>query len=284
MANVYAGVGNPRDFDQVDYGNGQSAKKTADGKWQYDALGRTYDDVLGDNEFQNQLQLKDYRAANPGAKIDQGDAGATAQMNGQAPVSPRDSALQSVSQTYSSAGAGSPSAAAQPTAFTNQLRDILMQQLGQATQPVSPTDPGISQVLAGQRLALQRSAERQQGANAERLAGMGLADSGAAETGRLGIEQQRGEAEAQGVGQVLSGEMNQRRQQVQNLLQLALATGDTESARQLQAALAEMQHSEFGANLNQQNNQFNDQLAFGYTGLNNSNNLATLNAILGLGA
>lgn len=274
---------NLRSRDFVDYGNGVIGKNLGNGRWQYDALGRSFDDLLGDNEVSGQLELKKIRdkAAQMGLKVDAGDAnlsnlytssgssvdGTIAALQ-QQQGSSRDAALQQVSSTYTSAGA--PAAA---SAYTSGLRDILAQQLGQASQPVSANDPGVRDILAGERLASQRSAERQQGANAERLAGMGLADSGAAETGRQGIEQNRGERDVMATGQVLSQELGQRRQQLQNLLQLALMSGDTESARQVQMELAKLQQS-----------QHDDQLAFGYAGLDQQSNLAALNAILGLGA
>ena len=149
------------------------------------------------------------------------------------------------------------------------MRKILMEQLGAAGKAPTVNDPGIAENLAGQRLALQRSAERQRSAGAESLAGGGLGRSGAADTTRLGIEQARGESEAQGVGQVLGAELQQRRQQLQSLLGMALQSGDAESARQIQQALAEMQHS-----------QFLDQMGYQYSALNQQGNLSALMALL----
>jgi hypothetical protein len=51
------------------------------------------------------------------------------------------------------------------------MREILMSQLGQATAPVSESSPGVREVLAGQRLGLQRGAERQRKDVAELRAG-----------------------------------------------------------------------------------------------------------------
>jgi len=153
--------------------------------------------------------------------------------------------------------------------WTQDMRNILREQLGALGKAPTVDDPGIRENLAGRRLALQRSAERQRGSSAEVLASGGLADSGAAETNRLGIEQARGESEAQGVGEVLGAELNQRRQALQSLLGMALASGDAESAREIQRELMAMQDS-----------HFNDSQAFSYSALNQQGNLAALAALL----
>lgn len=150
----------------------------------------------------------------------------------------------------------------QTTAFQDSIRQILMQQLGALGQTPTVDDPGIRENLAGRRLALQRSAERQRSAAAESLAGGGLATSGAAQTARGGIEQQRGEAEAQGVGQVLGAEVNQRRQALMQLLGVAIQSGDAEAARIIQKQMQD------------------DALAYNYTALQQSGNLQALMDIL----
>lgn len=70
-----APAGNPRDQNEVNYGNGVVAKKTANG-WQYDALGRSYADLLGDQEVADQLKLRQMRSAATaaGKPLDAGDA------------------------------------------------------------------------------------------------------------------------------------------------------------------------------------------------------------------
>lgn len=254
-----AAAGNVRDQNEVDYGNGIVGRKGADGKWYY-PWGESYSDVLGDNEVAQQQQLSQFRSQY-GAGSAEDDATAFAQMNGQAAL--KGGGMVGATGGGSGAGPVSP--------FTQSIRDILMQQLGQAGKAPTVDDPGIRELLAGQRLGLQRGAERQRAMAAERLAADGLADSGAAETARSGIEQQRGESEAQFTGQVLGGELNQRRQQLQSLLQMALASGDSESARAIQMQLANMQ-----------NDQFGDSLAFQYANLNQTSNLQALLQILGM--
>jgi len=119
-----------------------------------------------------------------------------------------------------------------------QTRQLLMEQLGAASRPVSATDPGIAPILDAQRLALQRSSERQRSQMAARLANENLLDSGTFDTGMLGIEQARGEAMAGFTGDILNRELNARREQLTQLLAMAVQSGDAESARQIQTQLA----------------------------------------------
>lgn len=136
------------------------------------------------------------------------------------------------------------------TAAANQtsMRSILMEQLGQATAPFNINSDAMRRQLDPQRVALQRSAERQRSQMSARLAQEGLLDSGTFDTGLRGIEQQRGEAEASMTGQVVGRELQSRREQVQNLLQMAMQSGDAESARvlagQLQSINMQLQQEE----------------------------------------
>lgn len=204
--------------------------------------------------------------------------------------SPRDTALTQVSQVYSGASTSAPAAAAAQTPavaaaavtpWTQGLRDILMGQLGELQKPVTENDPGIRDVLAGERIASQRGAERMQSASAERLAASGLHDSGAADTSRQGILQHQGEQDAQFTGQTLGRELESRRSQLTSMMQMALANGDTESARKLQAAIADMNNAYQYSALSQNQNQFNDQLGYNYNALSSNNNLQALLGLLG---
>lgn len=178
----------------------------------------------------------------------------------------RDIKWEGIIKPVSSGGGGGtygiPAGSSSITPFQQQLRSILLEQLGLMGKAPTVNDPGIAENLAGRRLALQRSSERQRGSLAEALANSGLAFSGAADTGRLGIEQARGEAEAQGVGQVLGSELQQRRQQLSALLAMALQTGDAEAARIIQQQMHD------------------DDLAYQYNALQQQGNLAALMQIL----
>lgn len=155
------------------------------------------------------------------------------------------------------------------------LREILMGQLGQAAQPVSADAPGIREVLSGQRLALQRGAERQRQGAAEMRAydGSGGLGGKAFSQDVNRIEQQQAEGDAQMTGNVLHQELQNKRQQLTQMLALATQLGDAESARLLQAQLNSIQ-----TQLSQSN--FYDSQAYNYSALNQQGNLAALMAIL----
>jgi hypothetical protein len=84
MATTYAGVGDPRDFDQVDYGNGVIGIKTDNG-WLYPWRPQPYQDVLNDTDVWAQPQIQAFRNANPNTSAED-DGGAWAQMTGEAPL------------------------------------------------------------------------------------------------------------------------------------------------------------------------------------------------------
>jgi hypothetical protein len=150
--------------------------------------------------------------------------------------------------------------------YQSQVRDLLMQQMGLASQPVSATDAGLAPIIQSQQLALSRSAERQRSQAAARLAADGLGDSGTADTAMIGIEQQRGESEAGMIGQILYNELNNRRQQLTTLLQTAIASGDAQAAQNIQAQLAaislQMQNSQYYAGLDNNRYQFDNDLGY----------------------
>lgn len=165
-----------------------------------------------------------------------------------------------------------------------QMRQILMSQLGEAQKPISESDPGIREVLAGGRLANQRGAERARAELAERLAADDqLGGGGVFRTGVDRILQQQGEYDTQFTGNVMQQEMVQRRNHLQQLLQLAVASGDAESARTLQAQLAsinsQLQNQQFNAQLDFNYDALGQQGALGMAGLNQSALLALLGAI-----
>lgn len=155
-----------------------------------------------------------------------------------------ESAYRSGNQPGGMQGSGGGGGGTSPYSATNpwieDMRKILREQLGAMGQAPTVDDPGIREILAGRRLQTQRATERALSRNAERLAYEGLGDSGVADTTRLGLEQMRGEADASAVGDILGGELQQRRQALQSLLGMALASGDAESARELQNRIAEM--------------------------------------------
>lgn len=158
-------------------------------------------------------------------------------------------------------------------AWKTSMREILMGQLQGLQQPVSADDPGIRDVLAGRRIQSQRDAERARLQAAERYASQGLGSSGALTSKLEGIDQQRGEANAQATGQILYQELTSRRTALQNLLQTAIASGDAAAAQNINLQLQAIQSQ-------LQNSQFNDQLGFSYNSLNSGLNSNALLAAL----
>jgi len=150
-----------------------------------------------------------------------------------------------------------------------------MGQLGQWQQPVSADNPGIREVLAGQRVGLDRGADRARRESAELRAydGSGGVGGKAYATDLERITQQQGEAEAQFRGQVLHSELQQRRQALLQALGMAMNSGDAAAAQAIQNQLGAIQSQ-------MQQGQFQDQQAFNYNQLNANNNLQTLLALL----
>ena len=118
------------------------------------------------------------------------------------------------------------------------LRELISGRLTEASKPVDATAPGIKEILASQRLARQRASERQRSQVAVRLGEDNLGDSGAFDTAISGIEQQRGEGEASDIADVLGREHQAKRQELLQLYQMAVASGDAEMARNVQQQLA----------------------------------------------
>lgn len=179
--------------------------------------------------------------------------------------------------TPSSFSGGGGGGVPQGSEFQQQVRAQLMAQLGQLSQPVTGQDPAISGVNQAYRVARERSAQQERGAAAERAAFSGLNSggqgSGSYDSAAQGIQEQAGQDIAGHDAGVVMQEVQQRRGALQNLLQMALQTGDAESARALQLQIAQMdnqlrqsqlaqQGSQFNAQLGQNQSQFNDQ--FGY--------------------
>lgn len=169
------------------------------------------------------------------------------------------------------AGGGGGTAAAsiagvssQPSAYQTQVRQILMDQLAKAGQPVDPNSPEIAATMSSASDAGQRASDAERTALAERLYAQG---GGGLHTNELGQQiQQSGEKQAATLstlkGQLMMNQYNQKAQQLQNLLSLAVQSGDAESARSIQAQIANLQAAvqreglgvnlaEFGAQLNQ---------------------------------
>lgn len=153
------------------------------------------------------------------------------------------------------------------------MREIMMGRLKTAQEPVSADSPGIRELISARRLESQRGSERQRQVLAERMAAQNLGDSGAMDAGVERIEQNRSEADSGAVAEILGGELQSKRQEVMQLLQMAAQLGDTEAARTLQAQMsaidAQIQqqqmadvNSRFGADLGFRKSSFMDDLSY----------------------
>lgn len=172
----------------------------------------------------------------------------------------------------------------QEDAQRQAMRDILMQQITENSKPVTQDDPQIHSLIANQQLARQRAAERQRSQIAANLAGAHLGSSGAADTGMNAIEQQRGEGESYDIAKTMGGELQQRRTVLQNLLNMAVQSGDNQSAQTLQAQLhaidSQLNDSHFQSDLGFRQSSFLDDLGMRLLAMQLGANQNAANAFL----
>ena len=152
--------------------------------------------------------------------------------------------------------------APQNSAFSDQVRQILLGQLGGLTGPVTSNDPAIKAEMDAQTAGADRLRREQRAADAERQAMNGLLNGGQSS----GAFEQNVASGFEGEQQQLSGvraqlftrEIQSRRQQVAQLLAQAMQSGDQESQRNLQYQLALMDDALRRLGLAQNQSQFND--------------------------
>lgn len=128
--------------------------------------------------------------------------------------------------------------------FQAQVRQMLLQKLGEYGKPVSEDDPAIAGELASQSRGIERDRQQRRAAMAERMAASGL-NSGGAGSGAMDAEIASGFEDASTRKsdvrtQLFTRELTQRRGQLANMMQLAVQTGDSEAARALQLQIAQM--------------------------------------------
>ena len=127
------------------------------------------------------------------------------------------------------------------TDFTSQLRQILMQRLAAAGKAVDPNDPNIQEPLTAARNEATRGTERERAQLAERLYGQGQGLN----TGELTQQiQQSNERNAVGLGtlraNLITREVEGRKNELQQLLSMAFAAGDAEASREIQSQIAQL--------------------------------------------
>ena len=151
-------------------------------------------------------------------------------------------------------GGGNPGQPGGVSGFTSQVRDLLMKRIGSLNEPFNPdADPSITSAMAGANLENQRGQQDVRRALAERLYARGDLNTQALEQGVT----QSAERGAAGLGtlraNLIQREALARREELQGYLQQALASGDAETARQIQMYLgnldATLRREGFGINL-----------------------------------
>lgn len=175
-----------------------------------------------------------------------------------------------------------PAAAAAPAApavdpYQAQLRSALMQKIQEFSAPVTGSDPAVAAVNQTYDAGVGRAAQAQRAQSAERAAFEGLNSggqgSGSFDTELNGITEQAGQDMASHDSGVVLQQIQQRQALLQSFLQMAVQSGDTQSAQALQLQIAQMDDqirqqqltqsgSQFNAQLGQQQSQFNDTLGF----------------------
>ena len=163
-------------------------------------------------------------------------------------------------------GGGTPStggdAVAPNSPFTDEIRKILLERIANASRPFDPNAPEISIPMEGARLENTRSQEAERRALGERLFAQGNTTSS---TGGQMVQQsmERGAAGLAAMrGTLVSKENNARREDLTNLLQMAIASGDADLARKTQIALANLaaavQREGMGFDWAKYQNNYND--------------------------
>lgn len=126
------------------------------------------------------------------------------------------------------------------TPVQSAYQDALLKYLGKAQTTPSLDDPTLAPQVEVYRAQAQRGQERQRLAASERAAANGMSESGYLDNLIMkGIQDQNFNTAGFNAN-LLGGEMNKRRDELQAGLRLAAATGDAESARELQARLAQV--------------------------------------------
>ena len=162
--------------------------------------------------------------------------------------------------------AGAAGSAGSVDPFQASIRAMLMEQLGKMGKDPTIDDPALQGQSQAYRRAQVRSGQDERAALAERAAFQGLnaggQGSGAFETNMQGIQERIGQNTGAHDAGLVGAEAQNRRGHLQNLLQMALASGDSESARAVQMQMAQMDQAIRQATLEQQRYQYDDRMGF----------------------
>lgn len=144
------------------------------------------------------------------------------------------------------------------TPIQSAYQDALLKYMGKAQETPSLTDSTLAPQVEVFRAQQQRNQERNRLAAAERAAATGQSESGYLDNLINKGVQEQGFNTASFNANLLGGEMNKRREELQAGLQLASATGNAEATRELQSRLAQV-----SAMMQQQGLNLQGQLGFG---------------------
>lgn len=146
------------------------------------------------------------------------------------------------------------------------LRDQLLKIMGQGQPSIG--DPTLAPQSAAYAAARNRGAQNERAALAERAAFTGLNSggqgSGAFDTGIQGIQENAGQDIAANDASLVGQEVQARRAQLMQALDLANAVGARTEATALQRELASMDNQYRYSALNENARQSNNQLGFNY--------------------
>lgn len=151
----------------------------------------------------------------------------------------------------SAAGAAAPAAVAasvappaavapQESEFIKYLRELIKSRLTAASSPVDPNAENIAAPLTAARDEATRASDQERTDTAERLYAQGGLNTNALnQTIQQSAERNAGSLSTLR-GTLIMNAYNQKNQELQSLLQMALASGDAQSARDVQAQIANL--------------------------------------------
>lgn len=167
-------------------------------------------------------------------------SGSTAPTTGAVPGMPANGGITVPSSTLPPDIAGLFGQTPTKTPIQSAYQDALLKYMGKSQETPSLTDSTLAPQVEVFRAGAQRGQERQRLAAAERAAANGQSESGYLDNLIMKGVQDQGMNTASFNANLLGGEMNKRREELQAALQLAAATGDAEAARELQTRLAQV--------------------------------------------
>lgn len=158
---------------------------------------------------------------------------------------------------------GAPGSAGAGGGFNSNVRDMLMDLIKKSQQPITEDDPAISGQIQSQDRLAERERQARRAIMAERAAYDGLnsggAGSGAMDTEILSGIEDAGQRKSDVRSQLMGRAIEQQKQQLMQAMQLAVQSGDAESARALQLQIAQMDNQLRRFGMAQEQSRFDDQ-------------------------